>query len=142
MQWRYREKRNDQEHHEKASFFHLANFFVLFLRKCPLQFLCCLLYDLLMQENVQTAVHRCSSKTGVLKNFAICTGKNLCPSFFLIKFQDCRPGFLFKNRLQRRCFSVNIAKFLRTPFLWNNSGSCFVQLLRLTVLQLIVLVVN
>ena len=31
MQWRFREKRNDEEHHEKASFFHLAMFRTLFL---------------------------------------------------------------------------------------------------------------
>ena len=48
------------------------------------------------------------SKTGVLKNFAIFTGKNLCWSLFLIKFQDWRPAFLFKQRLQRRCFSVRV----------------------------------
>ena len=58
------------------------------------------------------------SKTGVLKNFAIFTGKNLCWSLFLIKFQDWRPAFLFKKRLQRRCSSVNIVKFLRTVFYW------------------------
>ena len=40
------------------------------------------------------------SKTGVLKNFAIFTRKNLCWSLFLIKFQDWRPTFLFKKRLQ------------------------------------------
>ena len=48
------------------------------------------------------------SKTGVLKNLAIFTGKNLCwRSLFLIKFQDWRPTFLFKKRLQRRCFPLN-----------------------------------
>ena len=54
------------------------------------------------------------SKTDVLNNFAIVTGKNLCWSLFLIKFQDWKPTFLFKKRLQRRCFSINIAKFLIT----------------------------
>ena len=57
------------------------------------------------------------SKTGALKYFAIFTGKNLCWSLFLIKPQDWRPAFLFKKRLQRRHFSLNIAKFLRTAFL-------------------------
>ena len=42
---RKREKGNDKEHHEKASFFHIAEFlngfcFVLFLRKRHLHFLC------------------------------------------------------------------------------------------------------
>ena len=56
-------------------------------------------------------------KTGVGKNFAIFTAKILCWSLFLIKFQDWRPKFLSKRRLQRRCFSVNIKRFLRTAFL-------------------------
>ena len=30
-----------------------------------------------------------------------------------------------KKRLQHRCFSKNIAKFLRTPFLQNTSDGCF-----------------
>ena len=30
IQWRYREKRNDQEYHEKVSFFHLAKFWMVF----------------------------------------------------------------------------------------------------------------
>ena len=30
-----------------------------------------------------------------------------------------------KKRLQHRCFPVKFAKFLRLPFLWNTSGSCF-----------------
>ena len=34
---------------------------------------------------------------------------------FLIKFQT-----LFKKRLWRRCFPVNLAKFLRTPFFTEN----------------------
>ena len=57
--------------------------------------------------------------TGVLNNLAIFTGKNLCWSLFLIKFQDWRPTFLFKKRLEGRCFSVNIAKFLRAAFSLN-----------------------
>ena len=131
MQWRYREKRNGQEHHEKESFFHLAKFwmFFLFLRKCPLQFPCFAfekMFSLIPMLPVMLLAHvgkgsnSCSqvfSKTGALKNFAILTGKNLCWTIFLIKIQDWRPAFLFKKRLQRRCFSVNIAKFLRTAFL-------------------------
>ena len=38
-------------------------------------------------------------KTVVLKNFAIFTGKHLCWSLFLLKFQDLRPAFLFNKRL-------------------------------------------
>ena len=56
-------------------------------------------------------------KTSVLKNFVILTGKHLCWSLFLLNYQDWRPAFLYKKRLQHRFFSVNIAKFLRTPLL-------------------------
>ena len=48
VKWRKREKRNDKEHHEKASVFHIAEYsngvvFVLFLRKYFLHFQCYLL---------------------------------------------------------------------------------------------------
>ena len=36
-----------------------------------------------------------------------------------------RPVTLVKKSLQHRCFPVNFAKFLRTPFLKNTSGGCF-----------------
>ena len=57
-------------------------------------------------------------KTNLLKYFTIFTGKNLWRSLFLIGLKDRRPALLFKKRLQHRCSSVNIAKFLRTAFLY------------------------
>ena len=42
---------------------------------------------------------------GILKNFAIFTGKRLCWSIFLIKF--------IKKRLQHGCLSLNLTKVLR-----------------------------
>ena len=47
---------------------------------------------------------------------------------FGISHQRCsmkkylRPATLLKKRLWQRCFPVNFAKFLRTPFLQNTSG--------------------
>ena len=40
-------------------------------------------------------------------------------AYFLKKLQarGLRPATLLKNRLWHKCFSVNFAKFLRTPFL-------------------------
>ena len=52
-------------------------------------------------------------KRGVLKNF-IFTGKHMCWSDFI------------KKRLQRKCFTVKFAKFLRAPILKND---CFCSLL-------------
>ena len=56
------------------------------------------------------------SKIWVLKNFAIFTGKNLCCSLFLIKFQDWRPKFLFKKRFQRRFFFCEYCKIFKNSF--------------------------
>ena len=39
-----------------------------------------------------------------------------------------RPATLSKKSLWHRCFPVNLAKFLRTPFLQNSSGGCFCKL--------------
>ena len=60
---------------------------------------------------------RCS-----VRNFATLTGKHLCQSLFLVKLQTSSPA---KMRLWHRCFPVNFAKFLRTPFFKNTSGDCF-----------------
>ena len=37
-------------------------------------------------------------------------------------FTGLRPATLLKKRLWHRCFSVNFAKFLRTPFSQKTSG--------------------
>ena len=50
-------------------------------------------------------------KIGVLKVFAIFTGKRLCWNLFLINLH--------------RCFPVNIVKILKIPFPQNTSGCCF-----------------
>ena len=55
-------------------------------------------------------------KKGVLRNFVKFTGKHLCQSHFFNKVA------LLKKRLRHRCFPVNFAKFLRTPFLQNTFG--------------------
>ena len=65
---------------------------------------------------------RCSVRKGVLRNFAILTGKHKCQSLFFSKVAGLRSATLLKKRLWHKCFSVNIAKFLRTPFLQNTYG--------------------
>ena len=82
VKWRKREKRNDKEHHEKASFFHIAEFsngfcFVLFLRKRLLHFF--MLFDHIEKgssETLRSSRSQMFFKIGVLKNFS---------SLFLIK---------------------------------------------------------
>ena len=65
---------------------------------------------------------RCSMKKDVLINFTIFTGKHLFQSFFFDKIAGLRPATLFKKRLWYRCFPVNFAKYLITPFSQNTSG--------------------
>ena len=56
-------------------------------------------------------------KKGVLKNFAKFARKHLCQSLFFNKVSGLRSATLLKTRVWHRCFLVNFAKFLRTPFL-------------------------
>ena len=65
----------------------------------------------------EAVAQRCSVKKKVLRNFAKFTGKPLCQRFFLNKVAGLRPATLVKKRLRHRCFPVNFAIFLRTPFL-------------------------
>ena len=62
--------------------------------------------------------HRCSVRIGVLRNFAKFTRKHLCQSHFFNKVADLQATLL-KKWLWHRCFPVNFAEFLRTPFLQN-----------------------
>ena len=67
-------------------------------------------------------------KKGFLKNFAKFTGKHVCQSLFFNRVADLRPATLFKKRLWYRRFSVNFAKFLKTPIFIEHSGGCFCSL--------------
>ena len=61
----------------------------------------------------EAVVRRCSVKIVFLKNFRKNSQKNTCATVsFLIKLNQT----LLKKRLWHRCFPVNFAKFLRTPF--------------------------
>ena len=63
------------------------------------------------KETARSSRRNYNIKKGVLKNCAIFSGKQLCWSLFLLK-----------KRLWHKCFLVNLAKFIKTPFLQNNSG--------------------
>ena len=66
-------------------------------------------------------------KNSNLENFAKFTRNHLCQNFVFSKV----ASILLKKRLWHRCFSVNFAKFLRTPFFIERShrntvtGDCF-----------------
>ena len=76
-------------------------------------------------ETLRSSRSQMFFKIGVLKNFSMFAKKHLCSSLFLIKLGPWRPAFLLKKRFQHRCFPVNIAKFLRTAFLWNTFCSLY-----------------
>ena len=56
-------------------------------------------------------------KIGVIKNFAIFTGKHVLKSLFnKLRACNCQACNFIKKRIKRRCFSVNLAKFFRAAF--------------------------
>ena len=65
---------------------------------------------------------RCSVKNGVLRNLEKFRGKHLCQRLFFNKVAGLRLATLLKKWLWHRCFPMNFAKFLRTPFLQNACG--------------------
>ena len=75
----------------------------------------------------------CSKEKPVPKNFPKFTGKKLCQSLLFNKIAGLRPATSLKRRLWHRCFLMNFAKFLRTPFLQNTSGGLLlINLLQMT----------
>ena len=72
-------------------------------------------YCFVMPEAV---AHRCSVKK-VFLNISQNWQENTCTSLFFNQvacITDSQPATLLKTRLWRRCFRVNFAKFLKTPF--------------------------
>ena len=66
------------------------------------------------------AVAQVFCKKAALKTYAELTGKHLCWSLFLIKFQGFRLVILLKRDSETGvCFPANLLKFLRTPILEN-----------------------
>ena len=54
-------------------------------------------------------------------NFTKFTGKHLRQSLLFNKITDLKAATLLKKKLWHKCFPVNFAKFLRTPYLQNTS---------------------
>ena len=75
-----------------------------------------------MRNKLQKQPLEVLCKKDVLKNFGKSTGKHLCHGLFFNKVAALRSATLLKKRLWHRCFSVNLAKFLRIPFAQNTSG--------------------
>ena len=63
----------------------------------------------------EAVVRRCSLKKVLLKILKN-SQENTCARVSFFKVADLRPAALLKKRLWHRCFPVNFAKFLGTPF--------------------------
>ena len=80
-----------------------------------------------IQVNTDAVVRRCSVEKVFLK-ISQNLKENYCARVsFLKKLQALGLIFLLKMGLRHRCFPVNFAKLLRTPFLQNTSGGCFCE---------------
>ena len=59
----------------------------------------------------RNSYQRCFVKKGVLKNFAIFTGKHMCWSFFLIKLRAFRTATLLKKNSSTDVLEWNLRNF-------------------------------
>ena len=72
--------------------------------------------NILPKLKIETFFQRCSAKKMFLE-ISQNSQENTCARVFFKKIAGLRPATLLKKRLWHRCFPVNFAKFLRTPFL-------------------------
>ena len=101
-------------------------FITVFVRNFDLAiFITCMSKFDIQSTNDRNSRPEVFCKKVVLRNFAKFTGKHLCQSLFFNKVAGLKSPTLLKKRLWHRCFPVNFAKFLRTPFLQNTSDGCF-----------------
>ena len=70
--------------------------------------------------------------------YADSCGGSFCTIYWLHLFSQ--PATLLKKSLWHRCFPVNFAKFLRTPFLQNTSGWLLLQLISLRCPQKFIII--
>ena len=65
------------------------------------------------RRHAEAATRGVLLKKGVLKNFAIFTGKHLCCGLFLIKLQAFRPATFLNRDSNTGVSFLNIPKFLK-----------------------------
>ena len=67
-------------------------------------------------------------RIGVLKNFAIFTGRHLCWCLFFNEYAGLNACNFIKNRLQHKFFPVKFVKFLRTLFFTEHVRWLFLEI--------------
>ena len=75
-----------------------------------------MVFAITIQMTTRSSHQRCSARKGVLRNFSKFTRKHLWQVLFYKEVAGPQPATLLKMRLCHRCFPINFAKFLRTPF--------------------------
>ena len=84
-----------------------------------------IVFAIIIKMTARSSHQRCSVRKGVLRNSAKFTVKHLCQVLFYNKVAGPEPATLLKKRLWHRCFPMNFAKFLRTPFHRTPLNDCF-----------------
>ena len=84
-----------------------------------------IVFAITIQMTTRRSHQRCSVRKEGLINFVKFTGKHLCQVLFYNKVAGLDPATLLKKRLWYRCFPMNFAKFLRTPFHRTPLNDCF-----------------
>ena len=103
MKWRKREKRNDKEHHEKASVFSYCWVFERFLfcfsfEKTSSSLLMLFVHiGKRLSETLRSSRSQMFFKIGVLKSFSIFAKKHLCSSFFFNKAEGLKACIFIKK---------------------------------------------
>ena len=111
---------------KEATAFTLRIFCTVFLYRVVRTFL---FLSLKTKKNIYRSSHwRCSIRKVFLKISQNLQKNTFVRVSYLIKFQASACNFILKKRLWHRCFTVNFAKFLRTPFLQNTSGRLLLHL--------------
>ena len=84
---------------------------------------CCLLFFLpVVTCHISFIVVDSWSKLNTISGSGVLTNLSQLGKSFSVGFLRNLEKVLLKKRLWRRCFPVNFAKFIRTPFLQNTSG--------------------
>ena len=75
-----------------------------------------MVFAIAIQMTTRSSHQSCSARKGVVRKFSKFTRKHLCQVLFYNKVAGPEPATLLKVTLWHRCFPINFAKFLRTPF--------------------------
>ena len=84
-----------------------------------------IVFAITIQMTTRSNQQRRSARKAVLRNFSKFTGKHLRQVLFYNKVAGPEPATLLKMRLWHRCFPLNFAIFLRTPFHRTPLNDCF-----------------